>query len=290
MSEFLTTKELAELLRIKERKVYDLAASGEIPCSRAMGKLLFPRNAIDAWLAGSGSGFSSTPKQQRPSVFLGSHDPLLEWALRESRCGIATFFDGSLDGLLRFAKGEGSAAGLHLFDPPSGEWNIADVQSRFGGENVVLMEWAKRQRGLIVAADNKKKITGLDAVKGARIVPRQSEAGSQRLFEHLLAEAGISKDDVAYAPPVRNENDAALTVLEGKADAAFGLSSLAHQLGLDFIPLITERFDLLVDRKFWFEPAWQVFVTFCQSAKLSAKASSMPGYDVSEFGRVHFNA
>ena len=99
--EYLTTKELADLLRIKERKVYDLAASGDVPCSKAMGKLLFPRKDVEAWLAGSSTGPSAQKLPDRPSVFLGSHDPLLDWALRESRSGIATFFDGSVDGLSR---------------------------------------------------------------------------------------------------------------------------------------------------------------------------------------------
>src|SRR3989338_4377741 len=128
VSEYLTTKELAELLRIKERKVYDLASSGEVPCSRALGKLLFPRQAVDAWLAESSSGYTPAVPTQGPSVVLGSHDPLLEWALRESRSGLATFFDGSLDGLDRFARGEGVASGLHVFDPETKGWNVAAVQ------------------------------------------------------------------------------------------------------------------------------------------------------------------
>ncbi|MCB1775085.1 MAG: helix-turn-helix domain-containing protein, partial [Gammaproteobacteria bacterium] len=97
--EYLTTKELAELLRIKERKVYDLAASGQVPCSRAMGKLLFPRQAIEAWIAGESTGGASTLSEPRPDVLLGSFEPLLEWALHESGCGLATLLDGSLDGL-----------------------------------------------------------------------------------------------------------------------------------------------------------------------------------------------
>ena len=117
MSEYLTTKELAELLRIKERKVYDLAASGQVPVSRAMGKLLFPRAAITQWIAANATGLAVAPEPStRQNVFLGSHDPLLEWALRESRAGLATFFDGSLDRIERFAASEGIATGLHVLD------------------------------------------------------------------------------------------------------------------------------------------------------------------------------
>jgi putative molybdopterin biosynthesis protein len=289
VSEYLTTKELAELLRIKERKVYDLASSGEIPCSRAMGKLLFPRRAIEAWLAESSSGYVPAVSISGPPVVLGSHDPLLEWALRESRCGLATFFDGSLDGLDRFARGEGVATGLHLFDPETKGWNVAAVESRFARQRIVLVEFAWRQRGLMVPAKNEKKFSGIAGLKGMRVVPRQSEAGSQRLFEHLLGEAGLAPTDVLFATPARSETDAALAVREGTVEVAFGLKGVAAQFGLGFVPIVRERFDLLVERRAWFEPPMQKFLDFCRTDSFLARASKQHGYDASGFGRVLFN-
>ena len=97
-AELLTTREVAALLRIKERKVYDLVAAGEIPHVRVTGKLLFPRALLDAWLLRH-SEAHAVPRVW-PDIVAGSHDPLLDWALRESGAGLATFFDGSLDGLL----------------------------------------------------------------------------------------------------------------------------------------------------------------------------------------------
>ena len=102
--EFLTTREVAALLRVKERKVYDLAAAGEIPCRRITGKLLFPKAEIEGWL--SGARPAPTTAAHAPDVVSGSHDPLLDWALRESGSGLASFFDGSLDGLDRLAGNE----------------------------------------------------------------------------------------------------------------------------------------------------------------------------------------
>ena len=170
MSEYLTTRELAALLRIGERKVYDLAAGGDIPCSRATGKLLFPRREIEAWLERSASGPSTAAA--RPPVVLGSHDPLLDWALRESRSGLASYFDSSLDGLERFAASKGLAAGLHLFDSENEGWNRAAVESRCAQQSVVLVEWARRQRGIIVAPEALDDYTGLESLVGRRMVPR----------------------------------------------------------------------------------------------------------------------
>ena len=131
MSEFLTTREVADLLRIKERKVYDLASNGKIPCSKATGKLLFPKAEIDQWLAAN----SSQGATERPAVLLGSHDPLLEWALRASGCGIASFFDGSLDGVDRYINGEGIAAGLHIYENANQQWNGHPNQHRIADWN-----------------------------------------------------------------------------------------------------------------------------------------------------------
>jgi len=289
-SEFLTTRELAEFLHIKERKVYDLAASGEVPCSRATGKLLFRRSEIESWVESKSSG--GTPKQpnRHSRVFVGSHDPLLDWALGESGAELATLFDGSVDGLNRFAAGEGQAAGLHLYDPETDDWNVPFVRSRFERAPVALVEFAWRERGLVVAPDAGTDIPDIGSLRGRRVVPRQAAAGSQILIGHLMARAGLTPDDVEWTEIARTESDAALAVLEGHADAAFGLRAVAQRLRLEFIPVVRERFDILVDRAAWFDPPLQRLLDFCHSTAFRKKASDLAGYDVGNFGTVHFNS
>lgn len=224
MNEYLTTRELAELLRIKERKVYDLASTGTVPCSRATGKLLFPRDAVEKWIAENVSSTEANQPVTRPNVILGSHDPLLEWAIRESRCGIASYFDSSLDGLERFATGEGIASGLHVYDITADDWNRPLVESKFSSQPAVLVAWAKRQRGIIVNRDKHTHIAGLSDLAGLKVVPRQPEAGSQVLLNALLEKEGVAMRDIDWLAPARSEVDALLAVQEGKADATFGLA------------------------------------------------------------------
>ncbi len=287
--EYLTTKELAALLRIKERKVYDLAASGAIPCSRALGKLLFPRREVEAWLHAQDSSKASAERPAaRPSVVLGSHDPLLEWALRESRAGVASFLGGSHDGLARFARGEGIAAGVHIRE--AGGWNAETVGAQFADHGCVLVEWAWRARGLILREALADDVRSLPDLKGRHFAPRAAETASQTLFEALWAEAGLSSDDILQIAPARSEDDAVVAVAEGKADAAFGLQCLARRFRLGFVPLIDERFDLLVDRRAWFDPPSQALLSFCRQRAFAEKAAELGGYDVSGFGTVHFNS
>ena len=286
LNEYLTTRELAELLRIKERKVYDLASSGSVPCSRATGKLLFPRDAIESWIAVNASGTETRQTISRANVILGSHDPLLEWAIRESRCGLASYFDSSLDGLNRFKRGKGIASGLHIFHAESGDWNRPAIESQFKHQAVVLVEWVKRQRGIIFSPE--KEITRLNDLSGLKMIPRQPEAGSQVLLEALLDKEAISKDDIDWLVPSRSEADAVLAVREGKADTTFGLASLAAQYNLSFVPIIEERFDLLVDRRAWFEPAWQALLNFCHTSEFKRRAEELAGYRIDELFAVRF--
>jgi excisionase family DNA binding protein len=288
-SEYLTTRELAALLRLKERKVYDLAASGQVPCSRAMGKLLFPRRAVEAWIAGE-SLPSAGPGRQLPAVFLGSYEPLLEWALRESACGLATLLDGSTDGLERFARGEGVAAGLHIYDGDSDSWNAQAVAARLADAPVALIEFTWRERGLIVAPGTGDRFASVADLRARRVAPRQAGAGTQVLLEHLLVRHGLSPDDITWTDTARTESDAALAVLEGKAEATLGLRAVAQQLRLDFVPLMRERYDLIVDRAAWFDPPLQALMAFCRSPAFRARAAEFAGYDVSGCGTVRYNA
>ncbi len=283
---YLTTRELAELLRIKERKIYDLAANGEVPCIRVVGKLLFPRAEIETWLANARSG--PVAPLEIPDVFAGSHDPLLEWALRESGCGIAAMFDGSFDGLQRFAEGKVLACGLHIHQDDG--WNLNAVRDAVGGQPVVLLGFAKRQRGLLVAFGNPKSIAGIADLAELRFAKRQHSAASSQLFDSLSRDAGI--DAGALDGPrtaARTEDDVALMVLEGQADAAFGLAGVAKRLGLGFVPLLTEQFDLLVWRHCVFEAPFQRLIRFLGSNQFQSKALTLDGYDIAELGTVRLN-
>ncbi len=282
--EFLTVPELAELLRIKERKVYDLAASGVVPCNRATGKLLFPESEIRAWISSSQTG----TRQTKPLVFLGSHDPLLEWALRQSQCGLATFFDGSTDGLRRLAHNEGIATGLHIQDEDGDGWNIKAVTADFAHRHVVMIGWAKRRRGLVLRPNDAAEFGSIDALEGRRVAARQPGSGTAVLFERLVETAGVSA--LEMIGPYHSEQDAVLAVSEEVADAAFGLEVVAYQLGLAFVPMVSEHFDLLVDRAAFFEPSFQKFLAFCRGSGFRARAELLRGYDIADLGEVRWNA
>lgn len=279
---FLTTKELADLLRVKERKVYDLAAAGEVPCRRVTGKLLFPRDEIDIWLQG---GDSPQTAESLPLICAGSHDPLLDWALRQAGTGLASFFDGSLDGLERLADRKAALAGTHVFESP-GTWNLAHLRERFSGQPLVALTWAKRRQGLILAPDS--KIERVEDLVGKRVTLRQTTAGSRLLFEHFCKVAGLTPEAYETVGVVRTETEAAADVASGRADAALGLEAAARPFALTFRPLVEETFDLVVWQRAYFEAPLQALWHFCRSQAFADKAAELGGYDISECGKVRW--
>lgn len=288
--EFLTTKEVADLLRIKERKLYDLVSAQEIPCVKATGKLLFPKAELMHWIRTGELLRASALPEERANVIAGSHDPLLEWAVRESQCGLAMQFDGSLSGLGLFDEGKAIATGLHIPDQATGEWNGPIVQSRYSKNNVVLMRWASRQQGLVVVRGNPSNISTLADLKRLRVATRQAGAGGMMLFEKLLQECGMSLADLTVTETCRTENETIAAVASGNADAAPGLQALAAQFGLGFVPTRIEQFDLLVCRKAWFETPFQTLLAFTRSEAFQNKAAQFAGYDTTALGNVVWNA
>ena len=283
---------------MKERKIYQLVADGEVPCRRVTGKLLFPRAEIETWLAGNtGTGpvAVATPPQmaefpRHAEIVAGSHDPLLEWALRESGTDLPTLCDGSLDGIARFEKGDALVVGIHIPEEGGDGWNL----SAGTGARSRSQCRATRQplaRGLIVAPGNPSGIAHIPDLAGRRVAQRQAHAGSQLLLEQLLARSGLAETDVRWLDlPARTETDMAEAVRAGRAETAFGLESVAMQHGLDFIPLVNERFDLLVSRRFYFEPAFQTLLDFVRRPIFRDRAAELGGYDISEICRVRDNA
>jgi len=281
---YLTTREVADLIRVKERKVYDLAAADEIPHRRVTGKLLFPKQEILAWIEGG----TPAPDRERPAVVTGSHDPLLDWAIRESGCGLATLFNGSTDGLERFAEGGAMIAGLHI--PDGARWNIDAITGR-GMRDCVLIRWAVRRRGLIVAPALAPQVQGLSDLSGTRFVQRQPGAGAQTLLTQQLRTAGLDPDPFDPASPLAHtESDAAAMIADGEAEAAMGLEGMAKRFSLHFVPLVDEFYDLLIDRRAYFSAPVQALVGFMSSERLTERAQAITGYDLSQIGAVRWNA
>ena len=288
MSDYFTTEELADFLRVKSRKIYDMVSKEEIPYSKVTGKLLFLKTEISSWISGSSTQISNL--EMLPTVLLGSHDPLLELAIKKSNSGIAMSFDGSTQGIERFKLNEGFASGLHLYDYKQNIWNVPIIKKHLTHMPVVLMEWAQRDRGLIFKDRNKNKNITLDTFKGQRLVRRQIGSGAEQYLNYIFKTQNLTYDDFQETEIAYSENDAVTLILSELADLTLGLKSEAVKYNLSFIPLVTERFDLVINRKFWFEKPFQDLLEFCKTENFKIIASKLEGYNIHNLGKIHFNS
>lgn len=290
IASLMTTGEVAAYLRLRERTIYEMVARQTIPFTRATGKILFPRRLIDAWLEAQ-TELPDAGIAPAPPIYAGSNDPLLEWALRQSGSGLAVLARGSMQGLDDLAAGRALMSGLHLIDPDSGAWNIAAARAHLPGSRHVMIHWARRTQGLLLAAGNPQAVTGLaDAVdRGLRFALRSEGAGSQRLLDVLVAREGVSRAQlVTTGQPADTHADLAALIETGQADCGLGLQAAAGPLG--FLPLMTdESFDLVMTRRAYFEPPVQRLLEFARSETFAVRAAHLGGYNLRNLGHVVWN-
>ncbi|MGG5819279.1 substrate-binding domain-containing protein [Falsiroseomonas sp. HW251] len=287
--EILTLREAAALLRLSERALYDLARGRRLPAAQLGGKWLFPRAALMLWLARQAE--APEARLAAPPILAGSHDPLLDWALRQSGCGLAVRTGGSLEGLAALADRSAVAAAVHIPDPDAAGWNESAVRAELPGEPLAGLTWAWREQGLILPPGNPRSLARIEdlARPGVTVAGRQSRAGSHLLLIHLLTEAGLRLDALRFlATPAASEDEVAAAVAEGRADAGFGIRAEAMMRGLVFIPLVRERFDLVARPRDWFAPPLQALLDFARGEAFRQRAERLGGYDVARTGSVAF--
>jgi putative molybdopterin biosynthesis protein len=286
---FLTTTETAEYLRLKERKVYELVAEGAIPCTKVTGKWLFPQADLDQWLVQNLSRPKGMKVPDPMPIVGGSHDPLLEWALRESASGLATLPEGSEAGLARFEQGGIVATAIHLHSlADGGDTNVDALKKRGSFHDTVLIAFARREQGFLVAPGNPLVIATIADVvrRRARMAVRPQGAGAQLLLLSLMHRARLSYDGLAVVASCPTGSDIAQAIRAGRADCGIATRSAANAAGVDFVPIVWERFDVAMRQRDYFRPPLQAFLGFLRSDAFVARAGELGGYDVSDAGAV----
>jgi putative molybdopterin biosynthesis protein len=286
---FLTTTETAEYLRLKERKVYELVAEGAIPCTKVTGKWLFPQADLDQWLVQNLSRPKGMKVPDPMPIVGGSHDPLLEWALRQSASGLATLPEGSEAGLARFEQGGIVATAIHLHSlADGGDTNVDALKKRGSFHDTVLIAFARREQGFLVAPGNPLAIATIADVvrRRARMAVRPQGAGAQLLLLSLMHRARLSYDGLAVVASCPTGSDIAQAIRAGRADCGIATRSAANAAGVDFVPIVWERFDVAMRQRDYFRPPLQAFLGFLRSDAFVARAGELGGYDVSDAGAV----
>jgi len=306
----IVPKKIASHLGLEEFIRVTLGRVGEklvaVPLARGAGVITTMVHAdglmrIPSLVEGLNAGEAVEVELLRPMIDIentilctGSHDMAIglledQLKLRHPELKIAATNVGSLGGLLALQRGETHIAGTHLLDAASGMYNIPDIQRMIPQVPVVLVHLADREQGVLVARGNPKAIFSLQDLAGGKIrfVNRQPGSGTRVLLDDQLKKLRIDGASIAgYEREEFTHMAVGVAVASGLADAGLGVRAAAQALALDFIPIASEQYDLLIERRFFeSDRGEQMLATIC-SDRFKSAVAALGGYDTAKAGTV----
>jgi molybdate-binding protein/DNA-binding XRE family transcriptional regulator len=257
---------------------YVVEAHGQTSGTTVRVKLSRDRQAIEQSIAVAGCD---------PAIFLaGEH-----MRRRKDQTSLVGWTMGSMAALRALQQGEVHIAGLHLFDPTTGESNLPFLRRALKGSNYEVVTFATWEEGLLVRAGNPKSIRAVSDVADPNItlVNREEGAGARLLLDQRLRAAGINSDQVkGYGTIVATHFDVARTIAGRQADVGIGIRSAAQLFELDFVPLQAARYDLVVPKAYLkSHPTLAHLFETLVSRPFRNEIEALGGYDTSETGKLH---
>ena len=296
----LSTKEVLQFLNINEKMVYSLISGKGLPATKVTGKWLFPKHLVEKWLENKTINYPEAtqplPAYHGLLIIIGSNDILLERLIsifnKTYPDHVAVFGNlGSMGGIRAVSRDLCHIASSHLLQDDEQEYNFDFVSSMPDAASPVLVNFCRREQGLLVAKGNPQKIFSVSDLNKpeVKIVNRPKGTGTRLLLDREFEKAGIKPFGIkGYEKELRSHMDVALEILSGRADAGLAIKAVALLLDLDFIPLLWERYDLLILKKHFFEQGVQLFLGLLHEPELKKIAKNLEGYDLSLCGKMVF--
>lgn len=229
----------------------------------------------------------------RTILAIGSHDLALDYLgnllWKKHRLRLASTNVGSMGGIMALKRKETHLAGIHLLDTETGEYNISYLLRYLKGENLILMNLVTREQGLMVKPGNPLGIKGLEdlARPEVRFVNRQKGAGTRILLDYLLKTGGLSPGQInGYEREEYSHLAVAAAVSNDTADVSLGIYASCKALGLDFIPVASERYDMCILKDLVDGPILEAMGQVIADPEFSAETLSFGGYDLNFSGQV----
>jgi len=261
---------------------------------RADGLALIPRfsEGVDAGATVEVQLYRSPRTIERTVAVVGSHDPMIDLlaqflALRFPGDRLASAGVGSVGGLIALRRQEAHIAGSHLLDTETGDYNLSYIAKYLPGIPVRLITFAHREQGFYVMPGNPLGITAFEDLPRARYVNRQRGAGTRVLLDYELGKRGIAPGQIdGYEREENTHLAVAAAVASGMADCGMGVRSGALALGLDFVSIGWERYDLVIPHAHLEHPGVQHIIALLEDDDFRRALGGQPGYDTRETGTI----
>lgn len=232
---------------------------------------------------------------QRTVLAMGSHDPMIDlWSQHLARrfpgYRLTSAHVGSMGGLIGLKRGEAHLAGVHLLDAETGVYNLSYVRRYLPDMALQVITFAHREQGLYVAAGNPLGIRTIDDLPRVRYVNRQRGAGTRVLLDYELEQRDIPPAGIqGYEREEYTHLAVAAAVASGSADCGMGVRSGAAAVGLDFIPVGWERYDLVIPAEHLSHPTLTQLLEILRGPEFQRELAQQPGYNTSETGIVQMD-
>jgi putative molybdopterin biosynthesis protein len=231
---------------------------------------------------------------RRTIVVVGSHDNTLDiladqLKAKHSRLTLSSSHVGSMGGLMAIRRGVCHLAGSHLLDAQDGSYNISYIKKYLPETTVKMVNLVFRDQGLIVRQGNPKGIRGIkDLVReDVSFINRQAGSGTRILLDYKLKELGADSENInGYHHEEFTHMAVAVAVLSGTVDAGLGIYAAARALELDFIPVVTEQYDLIIPAEHFESENIQVLLEIINSREFKNRVATLGGYSTKQTGKV----
>lgn len=303
----LTPQEVADILKIAKNTVYELIKRGELNAYRVGKKVRVDAKDVEEYknktksIKGNSqevtlsTAFSSAEMSRQSNFVICGQDILLDILSRHLQLhphGTQALrsYIGSYNGLYALYHGNAQMTAAHLWDGDSGEYNIPFVRRMLPGIPAIVIHLACRLQGFYVASGNPKGITGWEDLKrkDITIINREKGSGTRVLLDEHLRKLGIpAKSIKGYERESTSHLAIASTVSRGGADIGIGNEKSALQVkGIDFIPMQTERYELVVKKEECGNLPFQVVLEILRSQEFKMELEGIGGYDLTEIGKI----
>jgi putative molybdopterin biosynthesis protein len=254
----------------------------------ALSEGVFQEEAVEAELMVNEEELKNT------IVIIGSHDITLDIISDEIRKGgkdirVSSGNVGSLGGLMAIKKGVSHLGGAHLLDEETGEYNLSYIRKYLKGIKVSVFHLVMRDQGLIVNKGNPKGIKGLEDLlrDDVSFVNRQAGSGTRILLDYNMKQAGHDPSGIkGYGHEEYTHMAVAVDVLSGAADCGMGIYAAAKALDLDFIPMASEQYDLIIPSVHLVNPNIREFIKTIGSESFRKRVIDLGGYDPGRSGEL----
>ncbi len=303
----LSTEEVAQILHVSKSTIYELIRRGEINSYKIGRKVRFTQDDVDAYIARSRHEQSVQPvrrvelqsellhpkQQDGRALIISGQDVVLDILasfLHQRDVAAQRVYLNSFEGLLALYEGRVDAAACHLYDAEEKSFNAPFVKKLLPGVPAALINISYRTQGFYVASGNPKEIRGWRdlARRDISVLNRRPGSSARVLLDGQLHRMGLDKRMVnGYEREMKSHLTMAAAIAAGEADLALGTERISRQIdGLDFIPLLQERFDLAVHREFLETDEGERLLEILRSEAFRKEVLPFSGNDYRDLGRI----